>query len=363
MGFQADLIWFDEDISKENWIGEMQARLADRKGRFFWSAMPWNKNDGLLGLKERAEKAAEEGNLNNIQMFVLRFLDNPHIDDEEKAKNLERWGAIGIDEVRMRAEGDFAIESALMYPTFHTPIRFLPRSSFQHGLLPEGWTRYVAIDPGHAVMATLFAAVPPDESMLLFYDELYIRNCNARIWAEEFVRKAGHHPIHAAILDMHGGMLRDLGSGRLPHELYSEELKKRKFSFLTRGNSFIPGTDDVSARSEIVRQMLHTKPDGTTYIKVLEGTCENLVREMKRYRKKVTMLGGTPYITDAPQTRGEIHAAQCMEYLCAFEPKYHKPPRATGPDPWWVSWLKRRDKKRREETGNFVNLGPSRSSK
>jgi len=33
-GFQADLIWIDEDINNEQWVGEMLARLADRKGRF-----------------------------------------------------------------------------------------------------------------------------------------------------------------------------------------------------------------------------------------------------------------------------------------------------------------------------------------
>ena len=47
-GFQADAVWIDEDVSNESWIGEMQARLADRKGRFMWSAMPHSKNDALL---------------------------------------------------------------------------------------------------------------------------------------------------------------------------------------------------------------------------------------------------------------------------------------------------------------------------
>jgi hypothetical protein len=60
-GFQADLVHLDEDVSNPSWVGEMQARLADRKGRMLWSAMPHSKNDALLGLCERADKEAEEG--------------------------------------------------------------------------------------------------------------------------------------------------------------------------------------------------------------------------------------------------------------------------------------------------------------
>ena len=95
----------DEDVANEQWLPEMQARLADRKGCLVWSAMPHSKNDALLGLSERADKEIEEGRENpTIQRFVLRFLDNPHIDEEEKAKNVERWSALGDDVLRMRAE-------------------------------------------------------------------------------------------------------------------------------------------------------------------------------------------------------------------------------------------------------------------
>ena len=111
-GFQLDLVVFDEDINNESFVGEMQARLADRKGRFIWSAMPWSKNDALLGLVERADKAEEEGDTTHIKKFTYRFLDNPFIDDEEKSKMMmARWSALGEEEVRKRAEGEFTIDS------------------------------------------------------------------------------------------------------------------------------------------------------------------------------------------------------------------------------------------------------------
>ncbi len=361
-GFQADAVWIDEDVSNESWIGEMQARLADRKGRFMWSAMPHSKNDALLGLCERAEKEVEAGNENPIiKKFTLRFLDNPHIDSEEKKKNIERWSALGHDELRMRAEGEFTTESTLMYPNFNQSVHILPRTELPQ--VPDDWTKYVAIDPGHTVMATLFAAVPPDEKFLLFYDELYLRNANALIWGEEFCKKAKNQNIRSLIMDMHGGALRDLGSGRLPHELYSEQLRKHGFKAEITGTSFIPGSDDIPSRTAIVRQMMHIRGDGTTRFKILEGSCPNLIRELKRYRKKTTTVNGQVFVTDEPYTRGEVHACQTAEYMCAYEPKYHKPPKSYGPDPWWVKWMTERQKRQRAEAKDFIFLGAAGEKK
>ena len=358
-GYQADLIWIDEDVTNENFVGESQARLADRKGRFVWSAMPHSKNDALIGLCERADRAVEEGQENPIiKKFTFRFLDNNFIDQEEKRKNIERWSALGVDEVRMRAEGEFTTESTLMYPTFNLSVHLLRREELPESRVPSDWTRFVAIDPGHAVMATLFGAVPPDERFLLIYDELYIRNCNALIWGDQFYDRAKDQSIYAAIMDMHGGLLRDLGSGRLPHELYSEELKKRNYRFLVSNHHFTPGSDDIPARTALVRQMLHIRGDGSTKLKFLDGACPNLMREIRRYRKKTTSVNGQVYVTDEPQSRGEVHAIQSVEYLCAYEPKYHAPPKTYGPDPWWVRYLA--DKRRRQQSSedNCIVLGP-----
>tara|TARA_Y100001973_G_scaffold43274_1_gene64501 strand:+ start:10083 stop:11780 length:1698 start_codon:yes stop_codon:yes gene_type:complete len=358
-GFQADLVHIDEDINNERWVGEMQARLSDRKGRFVWSAMPWSKNDALLGLCERAERDIENNNQNSIiTKFVLRFLDNAHIDDKEKRKNIERWSALGQDELRMRSEGEFTTESTLMYPTFNLSVHLMPRSDLPAGQVPPTWTRYASIDPGHAVMATLFAAVPPDEKFILIYDELYIRNCNALIWGEQYEAKVKEQPIYAAIMDMHGGLLRDLGSGRLPHELYTEELKKRNLKARLSGFGFIPGSDDIPARTALVRQMLHIQGDGTTKLKFLEGACPNLKRELKRYRKKTTTVNGQVFVTDAPQTRGDVHACQTLEYLCAYEPRYHPPPKSYGPEPWWVKYLEGKRKREQKQTDGAIYLAP-----
>jgi len=360
-GFQADLVHIDEDISNPAWVGEMQARLADRKGRLMWSAMPHSKNDALLGLCERADREAELGvDPPGIKKFVLRFLDNAHIDHQEKEKNIARWSALGVDELRMRAEGEFTQDSILMYPSFNPAVHIYPLSALEGGLVPPHWTRYAAIDPGHTVMATIFGAVPPDEKFLLIYDELYLRNANALIWGQAFADKCEGQHIYAFIMDMHGGTLRDLGSGRLPCELYSEQLRERGVRSQATAYQFIPGSDDIVARTSLVRQMLHIKGDGSTGLKFLEGRVPELLREIRRYKKKVVQSNNGPFVTDMPNTRGEVHAVQCLEYLCAYEPKYHHPPLQKGADPWYVKWLAERKKRQGEDGVGYVVLGPTR---
>ena len=359
-GFQADLVHLDEDVSNPAWVGEMQARLADRKGRLMWSAMPHSKNDALLGLCERADREAELGTENPIiKKFVFRFLDNAHIDQAEKEKNISRWSALGVDELRMRAEGEFTQDSILMYPSFNPTVHVLKREDLPGGI-PPNWCKYVAIDPGHTVMACVFGAVPPDEKFLLIYDELYIRNCNALIWGEEFAKKAQDQHFYAFIMDMHGGTLRDLGSGRLPCDLYSEQLRTRNLKAQMSGYQFVPGSDDIIARTNLVRQMLHIQGDGSTRVKFLEGGTPELLREIKRYKKKVVQSNNGPFITDMPNTRGEVHAVQCLEYLCAYEPQYHAPPTMPGAEPWYVKWLAEKKKRQGDDGRGYVVLGPTR---
>ena len=359
-GFQADRVHIDEDIANEQWIPEMQARLADRKGVLSWSAMPHSQNDALLGLSERADAQESQGVENpTIKKFVLRFLDNPHIDQEEKAKMVDRWAAQGADVLRMRAEGEFTLDSVLVYPNYTPFVHGYDRAELPKNTVPEDWCRYVALDPGHTVCAALFAAVPPDESMLLIYDEMYVRGCNAVIFGEQFAKKCYGQMFYAFIIDYHGGRIRDIGSGRLPVEQYSEQLRERNIKCEVSGHSFIAGSDDIQGRVAETLKYLHIRGDGTPQLRVLRDAAPNLERELKRYKKKTTYVAGQNLITDVPNTRGECHAAQCLEYMCAARPRYHTPKKLIDEaEPWWVKWKERRRKLERREAKNYINLGP-----
>ena len=360
-GFQCNRVHIDEDINNENWVPELLARIVDRKGVFTWSAMPHSTNNALLGLKERADSSEEAlGEDSSIRQFQLRFLDNPYLDEEEKRKSIERWAAVGEDVLRMRAEGDFITDSILVYPNFDMRIHQFPREELPNGMIPHNWTRYAVVDPGHAVTAVLFIAVPPDESMWLAYDQLYLRQCNATIFGEKFAEKVRDYHFHAFVIDAHGGRLRDIGSGRLPVEQYTEQLIKHGIRSEVTGSSFIAGCDDIAARCEATRVALHIRPSGTPQMRVLEGTCQDLVREMKRYRKQTNYVAGVAIVTDKPNTKGEVHLCQCLEYLCAYRPAYHAPQtQSNEPEPWWVKWQMDRKKRRGETDPGYVYLGPS----
>ena len=63
-------------------------------------------------------------------------------------------------------------------------------------------------------------------------------------------------------------------------------------------------------------------------------------------------------VTDQPNTKGDCHAVQCLEYLCAARPKYYKPPEETQEEERWLEkHYQRLRKERRQETKNFINLG------
>jgi hypothetical protein len=113
----------------------------------------------------------------------------------------------------------------------------------------------------------------------------------------------------------------------------------------------------------LVRQALHIRGDGTTKLKFLEGSCPNLIREIRRYRKKTTTVNGQVFVTDEPQTRGEVHACQVLEYLCAYEPRYYPPPKTFGPEPWWVKYLAEKKRRQGQGTDDCIILGPRGRSK
>ncbi len=364
-GFSASRVHIDEDVNNgDAWVPEMQARLSDRKGVLTWSAMPHSKNDALQSLAERADKLVEDGVENpDIVKFQLRFLDNPHIDDAEKRKRIEAWAALGEDVLRMRSEGEFISDSILCYPTFAMHVHGFERGDLDRNVVPEDWCRYAVIDPGHAVTSVLFGAVPPDESMLLVYDQLYIRNCNAIIFGEKMAEKCRGQSFYAFLIDMHGGRIRDIGSGRLPVELYTEQLKKHGVASESTGHSFLAGCDDISARMAAVQNYLHIRPQGTPMLRILRGTCPDLEREIKRYKKQTQLVGGVYVVTDRPNTRGEVHACQCLEYLCAYRPRYHRPKKDVGPDPWYVEWARKRKKRQAAEADEFIFLGPQSGAK
>jgi hypothetical protein len=374
-GFPAHYVGIDEDVEQEEWVDEMQARTSDaigvnragkviQGGSFVWSAMPHSKNEALLSLHERAEAEINSPDP-RVVAFCWDFLGNPHISAKERTETMRDWAARGDDVLRMRAYGEFTMDSVRMYPNFNMPV---------HGMTPEelaelcnsdekelfqpplDWCRYMAVDPGHDTCAVLFAAIPPSEQFILLYDELYIHQCNAEIFGKEVARKAQGYSFRSFIIDAHGGRLTDFGSGLRPRELYSRALRENKIKSEAAGYQFIDGCDDKAVRADAVRVWLHSL-DRNPYLRVLKGPLPNFLNEIKRYKKKTARINGRTVVLDEPVTRGAVHLMQALEYLAAYKPKYHQPAQPKKAKSFAYTRLQNKRKKRGRGTSLVLAPG------
>ncbi len=354
-GQDIDLWWFDEEIVDPDWFPEMTMRTADRKGRGIWSATPQAGTEVLFDLHERAMKECLSSNP-SVREHVLLVMDNPHIGQAEKKAMAED---LGEDERRVRIDGEFAFVSFRVYPEFNTLI---------HGLempdVPTDWTRYMVVDPGHQVCAVLFAAVPPPEHELhptvLVYDELYLKGCDAVMFAVNVKARTDGQQIQAAIIDPHGSAITDIGSGKNVGQQYADELKAVNFWAAGTGHQFLLGSDDKAAGRLKVHGWLRVQEEtNRPRLRVLSGRCENLIEEFKRYVKK--RIGGQ--VIDEPNDRRWNHLMDCLRYLALHDPKWVRPvAQKPRPGPALAAFRAKEARRAKRDGGGFVRLGPGRST-
>lgn len=336
-GYQIDLAAIDEDMAKDGWYSELLARATMRKGYMRWAAMPHDKNDELLNLMWRAEDESSKQNP-STEVIKATIFDNPYLPEESRKENLRIFASQGEDVLRRRAYGELCNESRLMYPafseSFHNAIKFdEPRLAVQKAMTerqgepPVDWCRYVAIDPGHSVAAATFWAVPPETvgDFAVCYDEIYLTNATAATFADAMQMKCRDKVIQSFIIDMRGGKLREIGSGLQPWEQYRAALESRGVSSVETGSGFIPGVDNIEAREGVLRSWMEVRQDGTSKFLLVVGKCPNLVRELKRFRKKVVHVNGVEVVSDEGNRRGGTHAIETCEYAAAHGLRYIRP--------------------------------------
>ena len=100
-----------------------------------------------------------------------------------------------------------------------------------------------------------------------------------------------------------------------------------------------------------VRSDLHIRTTGTPKLRLLAGKVPNLDRELRRYKKKTTNVGGVNIVTDEPNKRGEFHLVDCLRYLCMARPEYH-PVKVVTNEPWYIAW----SQKRAKAAGNTASI-------
>ncbi len=348
-GSAIDGCWLDEEIQDPDWYPEIAARLVDKEGEFFWSATPQAGTEQLFELHMRAEEQArwpKEQRL--IEEFHFLIDENTHITDKQKQDFASK---LSPDEFAVRILGEFALHSYRVYPEFNHTQFIVP-----FFVIPNNWTAYAAIDPGRQVCATLFMAIPPpdDGDYGYLFDELYIHNCSAEIFAQAMADKCRGRTIEAFIIDRMESRKYETGSGRTIEEQYSDALERHKVKCERTGNFFTPGAADPKAGAEAVRAWLRARENAGPKLRVLSDRVPNFIFEMDRYRYKKDAKGT---ITDVPDDRGAVHLMACLRYLIQDEPVYREPKKGTPRESGIVKFARDLMKGSRKNDG-ILHLGP-----
>lgn len=340
-GAPADIVWLDEEIVDSQdgpWVPEMIARLTDRKGRMIWSATPQNGFANLLEMSDRADRQLEMWLANpkdNPKPDVVRFdlkIDENAYQDKASVDRFRR--SLSDDELAIRFGGMSMVNSIRVYPEWNLSTHGFVIKDINGNPLtspPRHWTHYAIIDPGHSICAVLFCAVPPPEespsglNLVVAYDELYIPQCNAAMFAEGMYGKCLGQPFQTFIIDGHGARPTEAGSGFSIEEQYSNALRQKNIKSATTGHGFIYGNDDRAAGVLTVHEFL-MKRDGAPPRFVVavnpddpsQPLCPILHSEMVKYKKQ--RVNGL--VIDTPYDRGPTHLCQCVRYICSFRPEY-----------------------------------------
>lgn len=355
-GIQLDLLWIDEEIENEAWWPEMVARLLDRRGRAFWSATPQVASEHLFNLHVRAEAARTDGGPDDVGEHVAILADNPFIDDEEKRLFADR--IVSDEERRVRLMGEFALTGFKIYPEFSMSVHGYDLD----GPLPADWCRFMIVDPGRQVCAVLFAAVPPPHHppMLLVYDELYLKGCDADAFGKAAAGKLDHVQPEEFIIDGHAGRITDIGSGRTIEAQYAEALKKYGAQSARTGSGFSWGSDDVKAGILAVHSYLRLQESsGQPLLRVARGRCPKLEYEFVRYHyRKINKQ-----VSDEPEKRND-HLMDTVRYLCSRRPSWVKPRPFRRQKNYAVEYmarkLARKQARSKADGGGGIRLGPGK---
>ncbi len=329
-GDPVDLIHIDEDIEFQHHVPEWQARLSDRKGRLTWAAFPHGKNSALTKMTKRAE---EQKNLAkpDIEEYVLRFSDNPFIDQNEKRKRREGWSD---EEIRARDYGEYITDTVLVYPNYSESLHCCPprdaaRDDAIDAILrnrglqpPKEWTRYLALDPGHAVNAVLFAAVPPPEfgDYVVIYDELHLKRADAKDVAREIRRRVEGQEFEAFIIDLRASRQTPLGFNLTIGQQYTNAFTEVGVRSNQTGHGFLRSSDNIMGGIGLVRDWMHIRNDGTCKIKIVREKTPLLRDELINYRKRVI----ADAIMDEPVERN-CDLLACLRYLASHRLEYTRP--------------------------------------
>lgn len=332
------IVWDEEPPDTEDGeriYTQARMRIADYHGDMLWGFTPISEKLGWV-FDEIHEQAVEEGEelservwLNEDEGLLLvqaTIFENPHLSEEGREDAIK---GIRGDQRAAVTEGAFTNAKGLVWEAFE------PRPEDGIHVVPEEWIdkelvggleQLDSIDPGQVQTAILFGGVDK-HGRIVIYDELALsgRSAVPERAAESIasLREGWGLPevCKYTIIDP-AARSRDLSTGEKIGE-----------AWIAAGIPVIYGKNDLeSGCMEVERRLIHHVDDGEGGKKpfpliVISSRCTNLIRQMRKYRKKPKEDGSFGVV------KKDDHACDALRYLCMERrvPVRRKPRRSRQP--------------------------------
>ncbi len=379
-GVQHDDVWVDEEGGQEESVmNEIIRGLIKRNGMLMQTATPLAAGVHLLEFAEEAQEEAEDrkARADKLQVALDALPGHPfyeeHILDSDLNVSLDKvqfdkWmERLGVEEEAVRRKGGFLIQHGLVYKEFHKSTHVI-----EPFVIPQGWTIYVTLDPGHAnAFAILFAAVAPNGRVFIF-DELYLRRTEVRdvvlAWQALLAggsrnltgpRRAQRSAIDPNAVQQHSGM--EKGHVKRQVEMIRKELN---FVDVNKSPVLWKASNPIQAGILAVQSLLKVEPpppdgNGKPRLSVMSN-CTNFLREIARYRypRPKEDKDVVENKTRGPMRKAD-HLMDDVRYLAMMNPIYIQPPQKD--DPRLARVRNRLAARRRRRKGKLVADGYSLS--
>ncbi len=314
------IVWDEEPPDTEDGeriYTQARMRIADYHGDMLWGFTPISEKLGWV-FDEIHETAVEDGEelservwLNEGEGLLLvqaTIYENPHLSEEGREDAI---AGIRGDQRAAVTEGAFTNAKGLVWEAFE------PQPEGIH-VVPEEWIdkelvqrleHLDTIDPGQVQTAILFGGVDKHRRVVI-YDELALSGRSAV--PEQAAESIGNlregwglpEVCKYTIIDP-AARSRDLASGERVGE-----------AWIAAGVPVIYGKHDLEAGCmEVERRLIHHIDDEEEGKKafpliVISSRCKNLIRQMRRYRKKPKEDGSFGVV------KKDDHACDALRYLC-----------------------------------------------
>jgi len=314
------IVWDEEPPDTEDGeriYTQARMRVADYHGDMLWGFTPISEKLGWV-FDEIHEQAVEDGEqisdrvwVNEAEGLILvqaSIYENPHLSEEGREDAI---AGIRGDQKAAVTEGAFTNAKGLVWEAFE------PRAEDRIHVVPEEWIdkelvggleHLDSIDPGQIQTAILFGGIDK-HSRIVIYDELALsgRAAVPERAAESIANLRegwGLSEVCKYTIIDPAARSRDLGSGERVGE-----------QWIAAGVPVIYGKHDLEAGCmEIERRLIHHIDDGeggkrSFPLIVISSRCTNLIKQMRKYRKKPKEDGGFGVV------KKDDHACDALRYL------------------------------------------------